>query len=868
MLYRVGLIACVLLTVAACTSSNKARKDKNAEYINLDTVHITVSRDNPYRASAPRDFDLQHTKLEVSFNYGKQYLYGKATLTLKPHFYPQRTLVLDAKQFDIQEVSLLRNGDMKLPLSFKYDSLQIKIDLDKEYTRNETLNLYIVYTAKPNERKTGGSDAITEDKGLYFINADGKDTAKPIQIWTQGETEASSCWFPTIDKPNQKTTDELYITHDKKYVSLSNGALVNSKDNGDGTVTDYWKMTLPHAPYLFMMAIGEFVVTKSQWRDIPVNYYVEPKYAQYTQEIFGNTPEMMEFFSQKLGFDYPWPKYSQVIVRDYVSGAMENTSATLHGEFLQRNTRERLDETYEDVISHELFHQWFGDLVTCESWSNIPLNESFATYGEYMWNEYKYGKEYADYKLLENYDKYMEESHGGKNVDLVRFYYEQQEDMFDRHSYEKGGLLLHYLRNIVGDEAFFKSLEIYLKNNQFKQVEIHQLRLAFEEVTGKDLNWFFNEWFLSSGHPMLTIDYSYDADSIYVNMAQSHNTEKELTYTLPMRIDVYYGKIINSYNVELKKGSQTFAFKSYGTPSLIDADAARVVLCEKEENKSVENYIFQYRNAPLYIQRYEAVAALSELQSEYPEAKALLAEAMNDKFFAIRQLAITNYSLAKTGTDSITTTFEKLAKNDPKSLVRDAAMSKLSASGKAEDYKAVFESGVNDSSYTVVATALRGLQKADGKAAVAAAKKLEAETAMEVSTAIADVYSKEGDAEYAKYFTTQLRTKGGYTKYLLFYYYANFLTRMDKPVALQGIKDIEAEAKASAEHSWLMDAAQGALKRISKVYGDKKNRAKADMTKEDGKTGKLELEEKIAGYDEIIAAADDAAYAVGKLKKK
>lgn len=863
--YRIGLIACVLLTVAACSSSKKNAKNKDGVYVNLDTLEITALRDNPYRASAPKDFDLLHTKLEVSFKYEKQYLYGKATLTLKPHFYPQHTLVLDAKQFDIQEISLIRNGDMKVPLDFKYDSLQLTIELDKEYTRDEQIEIFIYYTAKPNERKSGGSAAITEDKGLYFINPDGKDSTKPIQIWTQGETEASSCWFPTIDKPNQKTTDEIYITHDKKYVSLSNGTMVYSKDNGDGTVTDYWKMNLPHAPYLFMMAIGEFTITKTKWRDIPVNYYVEPKYAQYTQQIFGNTPEMMEFFSQKLGFDYPWPKYSQIIVRDYVSGAMENTSATLHGEFLNRNTRELLDETYEDVISHELFHQWFGDLVTTESWSNIPLNESFATYGEYLWNEYKYGKEYADYKLYDNYGKYMEESAEGKNVDLVRFYYGDKEEMFDRHSYEKGGLLLHYLRNTIGDDAFFKALELYLKTNQFKPVEVHQLRLAFEEVTGKDMNWFFNQWFLNSGHPQLNINYSYDADSVYVDIEQKHNTEKALIYTLPMRIDVYYGKVINSYNIELKKKKQRFAFKSYGSPTLIDADGARVVLCEKEENKSIENYIFQYRNAPLFIQRYEAISALAEKQDEDKEAKAVVAHAMNDKFFILRMHAINSYVLPKNGTDSVVYTLEKLAKADAKSLVREAAISKLSSSAKTDSFKTVYENGVNDSSYLVVAASLKGLQKTDGKKALELAKTFESETNNDVAAAVADVYSKEGDADYAKYFKTQLHTKTGFTKYVLFFYYANFLTRMDKAVVLDGIKDIEAEGRASEDSHFLIGAAKGSLKRISKIFGEKKTRTKTDMAKEDGKTAKLEMEEKIGQYDEIIAAANDA---LARLDKK
>ena len=338
---------------------------------NLDTLEVTVSRENPYRGSAPKNFDLVNIKLEVKFDYAKQYLYGQATITLKPHFYPQTELVLDAKQFDIHQVSIVTGESSREALKYTYDSLQLKIKLDKEYTKDQTLKIFIDYTAKPNERKSGGSAAISEDKGLYFINPLGTDSTKPTQIWTQGETESNSCWFPTIDKPNQKSTDEIYITHLKKYVSLSNGVLVSSTNVNDSLVTDYWKMDLPHAPYLFMMAVGDFKIVQDRWRDIPVNYYVEKDYAPYAKQIFGNTPQMIEFFSQKLGFDFPWPKYSQVVVRDYVSGAMENTSATLHGEFMQRTSRELLDETHEDVISHELFHQWFGDLVTTESWSNL-----------------------------------------------------------------------------------------------------------------------------------------------------------------------------------------------------------------------------------------------------------------------------------------------------------------------------------------------------------------------------------------------------------------------------------------------------------------------------------------------------------------
>ncbi len=853
----------LLLLAASCSSTKNAVKQKDAVTVDLDTIEITASRDNPYRASATKYFDLVHTKLQVSFNYAKQYLYGKAIITLRPHFYPQSELVLDAKQFDIHEVSVINADSSHTTLTYTYDSLQLKIKLDRSYNRNEQLKLFIDYTAKPEERKVGGSAAISEDKGLYFINPLGTDSTKPIQIWTQGETESNSCWFPTIDKPDQKTTDEIYITHLKKYVSLSNGVLVSTTDNGDSTVTDYWRMGLPHAPYLFMMAIGDFDIIKSQWRDVPVNYYVEHKYAPYAQQIFGNTPQMIEFFSQKLGFDFPWPKYSQVIVRDYVSGAMENTTATLHGEFLNRDSRELLDETYEDVISHELFHQWFGDLVTCESWSNIPLNESFATYGEYLWNEYKYGKEYADYKQFDNYQKFMQEAEG-KNVNLIRFHYNDREDMFDRHSYEKGGLILNYLRSVVGEEAFFKSLALYLKTNQFKPVEVHQLRLAFEEVTGRDMNWFFNQWFLDSGYPELDIHYSYDADSVYVSMTQKQNTGRGLIYTLPMKVAIHHGNTVSTYPIELSKKSQIFSFKSQGIPDLIDADADRVVLCSKTENKSIANYIFQYKNSSLFVQRYEALTALVDSQRVSPEAKATVITAMHDPFFDLREFAIQTFQFLKEDSAKILADLASLALHDSNSHVRTAAIQRLSKAGKASDYTQLFETAVGDSSYMVAGAALKALVTADSKRAMDFAKEFENQKNTEVAAAVADVYSKEGDSSYQNYFKKKLNSSTGITKYYLFYYYANFLTRMDKPEVLAGIEDIVSEAQTDDSH-FILGAGKGSLKRIAKNFEDKKKKTESDLAKEKEPSAKLDLQETINNYDSIVTTANSA---LDRLNKK
>jgi aminopeptidase N len=536
----VALCASVFV-IQSCSVFKKSTDTAPPIVVNLDTLE-TEQKDTVipiYRASATRLNDISHTKLEVSFDWNKRYMFGKATLTVKPYFYPTSTLKLDARGMEIKLVALVTPTEKKeLPYTYADDVLNI--NLDKEYSKTDEYTIFIDYVAKPYELKKGGSAAITDDRGLYFINADGKDKDKPQQIWTQGETQSNSTWMPTIDRPNERMTQEIYITTEKKYVTLSNGELISSFDNGDGTRTDYWKMELPHAPYLAMMAIGDFAIVKDNWRGKQVNYYVEKEYEPYAKAIFGNTPEMMEFFSEKLGVPYQWNKYSQVVVRDYVSGAMENTTATLHGSFLQQTDREMLDHDFEDVISHELFHQWFGDLVTCESWSNLPLNESFATYGEYLWDEYKYGRETADQKSQESREQYFEEALRKKEP-LIRFHYDNREDMFDRHSYNKGGQVLHMLRKYVGDEAFFTSLKLYLEKNKFQSVEIHNLRLAFEQVTGEDLNWFFNQWFLSPGHPDLVIQTSYDSTSRKekIELKQTQDFTKTPLFEIPMYIDIY-----------------------------------------------------------------------------------------------------------------------------------------------------------------------------------------------------------------------------------------------------------------------------------------------------------------------------------------
>ena len=673
-----------------------------------------------YRSTAEKINDLVHTKLDAKFDYTKSQLNGKVWITLKPHFYPTDSVLLDAKGMDIHQVAVVKGKNT--PLKYNYDGLFLDITLDKTYRNNEQYTIYIDYTAKPNEFKTKGSAAITDAKGLYFINPTGEDPNKPTQIWTQGETEATSVWIPTIDKPNQKTTDEILMTVPAKYVTLSNGKLVSQKTNSDGTRTDYWKMDLPHSPYLFFMGVGDYAVVKDKYKDKEVSYYVEKEYAPVARKIFGKTPEMIALYSKLTGVDYPWVKYSQIVGRDYVSGAMENTTATLHGESAQQDARELTDgNRWEEVIAHELFHQWFGDYVTTESWSNITLNESFATLGSQLWNEFHYGKDFGDEERYNSAQGYIHSRSESK--DLVRFNYNDKEDVFDAVSYNKGGAILQMLRSFVGDSAFFKALNLYLTTNKFKSAEAQQLRLAFEEVTGKDLNWFWNQWYYGSGHPKLNITYSYDNNARQARVIVQQTTDN--TFTLPVKIDVWNGNTPTTYNVWVKNKVDTFTFASPSRPNLINFDSDKKLLAEKTENKTLDEYLFQYKNARNYVDRREAIEAAAKKQAETTAAEILMA-ALKDKYAPLRAYTINVLDISTAQTkNAVEPLLFQLAQKETDRPVKAAAIFKL-GSYKMAKYSTLFKSAINDSSYTVSGNALEALSRIDSAAASAEAKRLSA----------------------------------------------------------------------------------------------------------------------------------------------
>jgi len=703
-----------------------------------------------YRAAATKINDLVDTRLEVKFDYEKTYMYGKAWITLKPHFYPTDSLSLDAKGMDIHKLALVK-GKSTIPLKYDYDGMILRIRLDKIYQNKDKYTVYIDYTSKPNELKEHGSAAITDAKGLYFINPHGEEKNKPVEIWTQGETESNSVWCPTIDKPNQKSTEQIAMTVPAKYVTLSNGKLISQKKNADGTRTDTWKMDLPNAPYLFFMGIGDYAVIKDSYKGKEVSYYVEKEYAPVARRIFGHTPEMIAFYSRVLGIDFPWNKYAQMTARDYVSGAMENTTATLHSDILQQDARQLADgNAYENYIAHELFHQWFGDLVTTESWSNLTVNESFANFSETLWNEYKYGKDAAGATNFDDTKKYLEDENNASK-DLVRFYYADREDMFDAVTYSKGGRILNMLRNYVGDSAFFKSLNLYLTTNKFKSAEAQNLRLAFEDVTGQDLNWYWNQWYYGNGHPKLTIDYVYDEAAKKVNViinqtqVDDSSTDTKNVFRLPLAIDIYHGANKERHKIWVNDKTDTFSFAYTSRPDLVNVDGDKITLCEKADHKTLDNFIHQYKYAGLYLDRREAIEYCAS-QQDNPKAVDLLKTAMKDPYYELREFTMNSLDLEKQNVkDAFEPILADLAKHDAARTTRAKAIELLGKYHK-DGYKSLFLQAVNDSSYSVSGSALTALAEIDPEQAVTLAQKFAKQPAKgKLLSAIIELSIRSGD---------------------------------------------------------------------------------------------------------------------------
>jgi aminopeptidase N len=656
------------------------------------------------RFSQDKDFDLIHTELHIKPIWANQTLEGKAVLTLKPYFYNQNTVVLNAKDFVIKSIQL-QNKDLK----YAYDGRLLTVSLGKEFTAKDSFKLNIDYIAQPEKIRIIDKEENKSEKGLYFINPLGKTKGLPTQLWTQGETQSSSSWFPTLDFPNQNHTQDIFITIDKKYTTLSNGLLKSSKDIGSDLKIDHWSQELPHAVYLTMIAAGDFVkVVDKDFKRFEMSYYMEPEYAPYAHGIFGRTGEMVDYFEEILGVKYPWVKYAQIPIRKFISGAMENTTATTHHRGVLKNNHQLIDQNDDAVIAHELFHHWFGDYVTCESWVQLPLNEAFANYSEYLWAAHKYGKDEGDYAYIMDLQSYLGESQQ-KKVPLIRFDYLSSEDMFDAHSYQKGGRVLHVLREEVGDEAFFKSLNIYLKENAFQSVEVEDLRMVFEKVTGKDLKWFFDQWFMREGHPVMDIKKEVRDGKLKVTINQVLDSANTHLFRVKLPLRIITSESSKDTVLQITEATSTFEFDLKGEYKNYIPNPRGFFLGVVRDDRLVDDYIHQFETTSEIYSRITGMEmAMSDQEAPHKDKKyrSLLLKAMKDDFWRIRQMAVQQF-MDYDGEDffEVEKALEHSIKADASSNVRADALLSVKTFQNPYHVELALNS-MRDTSYAVRAAAL------------------------------------------------------------------------------------------------------------------------------------------------------------------
>lgn len=712
----INVQSCSLLMNAANQTSEEVDLSEMEEQILPEVKSLLDKSIQEYRTmelpqripSREKKYNLLHTILDLRIDWKKEWLIGRAELKFCPYFHDVDTLVLDAVGLEIKSVKVvdLYYSD---ELPFTYNERELSVSLQKKLSRYDTMTVSIEYIAKPGELFDKGLILNKNATGLHFVNSDGKEEGRAKQVWTQNQTQSASCWFPTIDAPNHRFSQEVYLTVKDGLTAVSNGEFVYKMMNPDSTWTFYYRQNIPHPAYLTAFAAGDFYKYTTSWNNKPVEYYLPSPQKEHGELIFGRTPEMLAFFSDCFGVEYPWEKYAQVVVNDFVSGAMENTSCSIFGDFVVTDERGLIDNNPDDIIAHELSHHWFGDYVTCESWSNLTLNEAFGTYAEYLWNDYKYGRDQADYILSTFYDYYLFES-TYKNVSLIRpFYSNADSELFDNHTYSKGALVLDVLRREVGDSVFFRSLTHYLNENAGKSVELADLRQAFEYVSGKDLTWFFEQWFEGYGYPVVSYNWQYSdsIDELTVNTFQIQKPSYSL-FDFPIEVKIYEGEGDISHSIRVNKMEQEFKIPLSVRPKEVLLFADKVCLAKVVPDTNISDpSVFYSENSALPYKDFLLDMALGKKDSVYTD---LFVKACRDSHWSIRLKGLKYFGESMVMQDSIARSValqqaESLL-NDSRSEVRAEAL-QLSGRLNSIDLQRLVKIAENDSSYRVVYEAFK-----------------------------------------------------------------------------------------------------------------------------------------------------------------
>jgi len=665
------------------------------------TGQAPVARQAP-PVSWPRshNYDVQHYRINVRLDWQKRSVEGETTITLQPYASDLKEIELDAGEMTIKSVKL----ELGTLLRFRYEGNEkLFVALDREYSSGSNITFTVSYAATPR-------------LGLTFISPNQADPNRPYQIWSQGEARLNHYWFPCYDHPNDRATSEMIVTVDEKYRAISNGSLVSVRDDSAAkTRTWHWKMEQPFSSYLISIIIGDYREIKGEYKGVPVISYVYPHQVEDGKISFGKLPQMVAFFSDKLQFEYPFSKYAQTMAKDF-DGAMENITATTMTDTAVHDRRASLDVSSEDIVSHELAHTWFGNTVTCEDWSQLWLNESFATFMESVWSEHDRSKDDYFYEMHKNQQTYFQTWAQGIRRPVVTMRYIDPDSLFDTYTYPRGAAVVNMMRFLLGEELFWKALRHYIKKNQWQMVETQTLIESIEESTGQNLQQFIDQWVYKMGHPEFEIASRFDdrAKKLRLTVRQTQKADSNYPwfespefFVTPVDIAITTSSGERVHRVLIDKKEIDFTFDVDSKPLIINFDRGNYIIKQMKFPVGDDMLAYQLLYDSDVTGRLRAAIQLGASRSE-TAVSALTQAATRDSFWGIRLESTKALSLLHSAA-SRAALLE--AVKDKDSRIRREAIEGLAVfedSSLADLYRNLIES---DQSYFVVAEAAKALGK-------------------------------------------------------------------------------------------------------------------------------------------------------------
>jgi aminopeptidase N len=579
--------------------------------------------DEPYARS--RDYDLQDIRTHLWFDVEQRQVRGEVTESIAALRDNVSELQFDSVGLTIESVAV--DGRTA---KFSLTPAKLVVTLDRPAARGEKHEILIHYHGQPK-------------KGLYFVLPDKNYPQQAREIWTQGEAEDTRYYIPLYDYPNDRTTSEMFVTVPAAWITISNGRLVGVKDEPDGTKTWDWKQSETLSTYLISMVAGEFVERDDSWHGIPLRLAVPRGEESTIEPTFERTKEMLDLFTSKLGVPYPWAQYAQTSVDDFVATGMENTSATTLTTHSLINPKLAAEDhgAADEVTSHELAHQWFGDLVTCKDWANLWLNEGFADYFQRVWNERRYGADDADFEFWRDQNTWNRQPRLFP-VPIVSREFDDSTEYQD-NIYDKAGWVLRMLHEKLGDDDFYRALHHYLDANRGQNVVTADLQKAIEQATSINVDKFFDQWVYGAGAPKFTVSYNYDSDAhqVQLSVQQTQKVEGRVgLFDVPVNIEIATASGHATHSIEVTGASQTFTFPADGPPLMVIFDRGDQILKALDFKRDPAALIYQLKNAETTPDRAEAAVALGTLKSDPTAVAALGDAAQHDPFWGIRVEAL------------------------------------------------------------------------------------------------------------------------------------------------------------------------------------------------------------------------------------